>query len=702
MTKLIRFLKPFTLLVIIAIGLLYFQAMTDLALPDYMSGIVNNGIQQGGYETVKLEVVKSEDMNVMTMILSEDEKDTLLSFYNQVDLNQDTAAYDELSRKYTNLDRSLVYNLKPLDDENQAIIGDITTKMLIGIAKMNGATVDFEVMSEQTQKQVALGIVKTYNEQLGVDGVKFQRDYILRTGGKMLLIALAGAVASIAVGFIAAKVAAGMGRNLRKAVFTKVASFSSFEMDHFTTASLITRSTNDITQIQNLMVMMIRMLFYAPIIGVGGILKALEKSTSMSWIIALAVIVLLGVIIVVFSIALPKFKAIQKMVDGLNRVIRENLSGMMVTRAFNTQSFEEQRFDDANQNLTKTNLFVGRIMSFLFPVMMLIMNGVTLLIVWVGAKQIEASAMQVGDMMAFMQYALQIIMAFLMLSMMFIMIPRATVSAGRISEVLDKDIMIHDPESPKSVNTAGSGRVVFDNVSFKYPGAEENMLKNISFVAEPGKTTAIIGSTGCGKSTLVNLIPRFYDATDGTISIDNVPIHLMKQSDLRSIIGYVPQKAILFSGTIESNLKFGNQFAEDQVIDKAIDIAQASEIINEKNEGMSAPISQGGTNVSGGQKQRLSIARALVKQPKIYIFDDSFSALDFKTDSALRSAMKTKMEEATVLLVAQRVSTIKNADQILVLDEGIMVGHGTHAMLMETCSTYKEIAMSQLSEEELS
>lgn len=702
MTKLIRFLKPFTLLVIIAIGLLYFQAMTDLALPDYMSGIVNNGIQQGGYENVKLEVVKSEDMNMMTMILSEDEKDTLLSFYNQVDLNQDTAAYDELSRKYTNLDRSIVYNLKPLDDENQAIIGDIITKMLIGIAKMNGATVDFEVMSEQTQKQVALGIVKTYNEQLGVDSVKFQRDYILRTGGKMLLIALAGAVASIAVGFIAAKVAAGMGKNLRKAVFTKVASFSSFEMDHFTTASLITRSTNDITQIQNLMVMMIRMLFYAPIIGVGGILKALEKSTSMSWIIALAVIVLLGVIIVVFSIALPKFKAIQKMVDGLNRVIRENLSGMMVTRAFNTQSFEEQRFDDANQNLTKTNLFVGRIMSFLFPVMMLIMNGVTLLIVWVGAKQIEASAMQVGDMMAFMQYALQIIMAFLMLSMMFIMIPRATVSAGRISEVLDKDIMIHDPESPKSVNTAGSGRVVFDNVSFKYPGAEENMLKNISFVAEPGKTTAIIGSTGCGKSTLVNLIPRFYDATDGTISIDNVPIHLMKQSDLRSIIGYVPQKAILFSGTIESNLKFGDQFAEDQVIDKAIDIAQASEIINEKNEGMQAPISQGGTNVSGGQKQRLSIARALVKQPKIYIFDDSFSALDFKTDSALRSAMKTKMEEATVLLVAQRVSTIKNADQILVLDEGIMVGHGTHAMLMETCSTYKEIAMSQLSEEELS
>ena len=702
MTKLIRFLKPFTLLVIIAIGLLYFQAMTDLALPDYMSGIVNNGIQQGGYETVILEVVQSEDMNMMTMVLSDDEKETFLNFYDQVDLNQDVQKYDDLSRKYANLDRNLVYYLNPLEDENQGILEDITIKMLMGIAKLNGATVDFTLMSEQTQKQVALDMVKKYNEQLGVDGEKVQRDYILRTGGIMLLIALAGAVASIAVGFIAAKVAAGMGRNLRKAVFTKVASFSSFEMDHFTTASLITRSTNDITQIQNLMVMMIRMLFYAPIIGVGGIFKALEKSTSMSWIIALAVIVLLGVIIVVFSIALPKFKAIQKMVDGLNRVIRENLSGMMVIRAFNTQSFEEQRFDEANQNLTKTNLFVNRIMSFLFPVMMLIMNGVLLLIVWVGAKQIEVSSMQVGDMMAFMQYALQIIMAFLMLSMMFIMIPRATVSAQRISEVLDREIMIHDPETPQSVNLAGRGRVVFDNVSFKYPGAEANMLKNISFVAEPGKTTAIIGSTGCGKSTLVNLIPRFYDATEGTIRIDDVPIHLLKQSDLRSIIGYVPQKAILFSGTIESNLKFGDQFAEDKVIDKAIDIAQATEIINEKNEGMLAPISQGGTNVSGGQKQRLSIARALVKQPKIYIFDDSFSALDFKTDSALRSAMKTKMEEATVLLVAQRVSTIKNADQILVLDEGVMVGHGTHASLMETCSTYREIAMSQLSEEELS
>jgi ATP-binding cassette subfamily B protein len=702
MTKLIRFLKPFTLLVLIAIGLLYFQAMTDLALPDYMSGIVNNGIQQGGYETVNLEVVKAEDMERMTMLLSDDERSTLLNVYDQLDPARDTALYEDLTPKYTKLDGRSVYKIKSLDEEQQPVIESITTKMLLGIAKMQGATIDFTKMSEQTQKQVALDFVKTYNEQLGVDSVIVQRNYIMTTGGIMLLIALAGAVASIAVGFIAARVAAGMGRNLRKAVFTKVASFSNFEMDHFTTASLITRSTNDITQIQNMMVMMIRMLFYAPIIGVGGVLKALEKSTSMSWIIALAVIVLLGVIVVVFSIALPKFKAIQKMVDGLNRVVRENLSGMMVIRAFNTQVFEEQRFDEANQNLTKTNLFVNRIMAFLFPVMMIIMNGVTLMIVWVGAKQIEASAMQVGDMMAFMQYALQIIMAFLMLSMMFIMIPRATVSAQRISEVLDKEIMIHDPEKPQEINTAGKGRVEFDNVSFKYPGAEENMLKNISFVAEPGKTTAIIGSTGCGKSTLVNLIPRFYDATDGTIWIDGVSIHQMKQSDLRSIIGYVPQKAILFSGTIESNLKFGDQEADELVIEKAIDIAQASEIIQEKNEGMLAPISQGGANVSGGQKQRLSIARALVKQPKIYIFDDSFSALDFKTDSALRSAMKTKMKEATILLVAQRVSTIKNADQILVLDEGFIVGHGTHSELMDSCSTYREIAMSQLSEEELS
>ncbi|MBE0450387.1 MAG: ABC transporter ATP-binding protein [Clostridia bacterium] len=702
MTKLIRFLKPFTLLVFIAIGLLYFQAMTDLALPDYMSGIVNNGIQQGGYETVTLEVVKAEDMERMTMLLSRDERSTVLNAYDQLDPVRDKALYEELTLVYTKLNQQSVYKIKPLDEGYQPVIESITTKMLLGIAKMQSAAIDFTKMNEQTQKQVALGIVKTYNEQLGVDSVKVQRNYIMTTGGIMLLIALAGAVASIAVGFIAARVAAGMGRNLRKAVFTKVASFSNFEMDHFTTASLITRSTNDITQIQNLMVMMIRMLFYAPIIGVGGVLKALEKSNSMSWIIALAVIVLLGVIAVVFSIALPKFKAIQKMVDGLNRVIRENLSGMMVIRAFNTQEFEEQRFDEANQNLTKTNLFVNRIMAFLFPVMMIILNGVMLLIVWVGAKQIEASAMQVGDMMAFMQYAIQIIMAFLMLSMMFIMIPRAAVSAQRISEVLDMEIMIHDPEKPEEINPAGKGRVVFDNVSFKYPGAEENMLKNISFVAEPGKTTAIIGSTGCGKSTLVNLIPRFYDATDGTIWIDGVSIHRMKQSDLRSIIGYVPQKAILFSGTIESNLKFGNQKADELVIEKAIDIAQATEIIREKNEGMLAPISQGGTNVSGGQKQRLSIARALVKQPKIYIFDDSFSALDFKTDSALRSAMKTKMKEATILLVAQRVSTIKNADQILVLDEGFMVGHGTHSELMDSCSTYREIAMSQLSEEELS
>lgn len=702
MTKLIRFLKPFTLLVFIAIGLLYFQAMTDLALPDYMSRIVNNGIQQGGYETVNLEIVKTEDMERMTMLLNKEEKNSILNVYEIIDPIEGESIYKELTQRYSNLNQLPVYKVKPMDDVNKAVIEEITTKMLLGIAKLQGAEIDFTNMSEQTQKQVALGIIETYNEQLGVDGVKFQRDYIVSIGGIMLLIALAGAVASIAVGFIAARVAAGMGRNLRKAVFTKVASFSNFEMDHFTTASLITRSTNDITQIQNLMVIMIRMLFYAPIIGVGGIFKALEKSSSMSWIIALAVIILLGIILIVFSIAMPKFKAIQKMVDGLNRIIRENLSGMMVIRAFNTQVFEEQRFDKANQDLTKTNLFVNRIMAFLFPVMMLIMNGVTILIIWVGAQQIEASAMQVGDMMAFMQYALQIIMAFLMLSMMFIMIPRATVSAQRISEVLDMDIMIHDPETPQDINAAGNGRVVFDNVSFKYPGAEENMLKNISFVAEPGKTTAIIGSTGCGKSTLINLIPRFYDATEGDILIDGVPIHQMKQSDLRSIIGYVPQKAILFSGTIESNLKFGDQDADEKAIDKAADIAQASEIINEKNEGMLAPISQGGTNVSGGQKQRLSIARALVKQPKVYIFDDSFSALDFKTDAALRSAMKTKMKEATVLLVAQRVSTIKNADQILVLDEGIMVGHGTHSELMESCLTYREIAMSQLSEEELS
>jgi ATP-binding cassette subfamily B protein len=516
----------------------------------------------------------------------------------------------------------------------------------------------------------------------------------------MLLIALLSAACTVVVGLLAARVAAGLSRNLRKGLFTKVESFSNTEFDKFSTASLITRTTNDITQVQMLVIIMIRMVIYAPIMGAGGVIKALNKSSSMTWIIALAVVVLLGLILTVFVVAMPKFKIIQKLVDRLNLVTRENLTGMMVIRAFNTQSFEEKRFDIANRDLTDTNLFVNRVMVFMMPAMMLIMNGVTLLIVWVGAHQIAESAMQVGDMMAFMQYAMQILFSFLMLSMMFIMIPRASVSAQRIAEVLETEISIRDPKEPKHFDKV-EGIIEFKNVTFRYPEAEGDAISNVSFKALPNQTTAFIGSTGSGKTTLINLIPRFYDVTAGQVLIDGIDVKEVTQHDLRERIGYIPQKGSLFSGTIESNLKYANESATIDDLNKAAEIAQALEFINEKPEGITAEISQGGTNVSGGQKQRLSIARALVKKPKIYIFDDSFSALDFKTDAALRKALKSQTEESTVLIVAQRISTIMNAEQIIVLEDGNVVGMGTHKELMKNCETYQEIALSQLSKEEL-
>ncbi|MDP4172050.1 MAG: ABC transporter ATP-binding protein, partial [Bacillota bacterium] len=536
---------------------------------------------------------------------------------------------------------------------------------------------------------------------LGMDTGKIQSDYILHVGMIMLLISLVSAVAIIIVGFLSSKAAAGLARNLRKIVFTKVEGFSNAEMDKFSTASLITRTTNDITQIQMFIVIMIRMVFYAPIVGVGGIFKAINESKSMSWIIAVAVIALILLISAVFMSALPKFKIIQKLIDRLNLVTRENLSGMMVIRAFNTQKFEEERFDKANQDLTRTNLFVNRIMVIMFPTMMLIMNGIVLLIVWVGAHQIANSSMQVGDMMAFMQYAMQIIFAFLMMSFMFIMIPRASVSAQRIAEVLDVELEIIDPENPVDFNSDLKGVVEFRDVSFRYHGAEDDVLKNISFTALPGKTTAFIGSTGSGKSTLVNLIPRFYDVTGGQVLVDGIDVRETTQHNLREKIGYVPQKSSLFSGTIESNLKYANEQATEEEIQSASAIAQAMEFISDKPEGFAAEVSQGGSNLSGGQKQRLSIARALIKKPEIFIFDDSFSALDFKTDSALRKALKEQVVSSTILIVAQRISTIMNAEQIIVLDEGKIVGKGTHRELLDQCETYQEIAYSQLSEEEL-
>jgi ATP-binding cassette subfamily B protein len=517
----------------------------------------------------------------------------------------------------------------------------------------------------------------------------------------MLLISILAGICTIGVSYFASRTAAGAARDIRKDVFKKVESFTSAEFDRFSTASLITRSTNDVTQVQRVIFLFLRLVVYAPIIGIGGVIRAIDKSASMWWLIAVAVVALLALIITVFFIAVPKFKLMQELIDRLNLVTREHLSGMMVIRAFNKQEAEGERFDAANRDLTDTSLFVARVMVTMMPVMMLLMNGLSLAIIWVGSHQVAESAIQVGDMMAFMQYAMQIVMAFLMMSMLFIFLPRAAVSGDRIADVLDTEIIIRDPESPQAYPQSFRGEIEFQDVSFRYPDAQDDVIHDISFKALPGQTTAFIGSTGCGKSTVINLIPRFYDVTEGRILVDGVDVRDVRQSDLRDKIGYVPQKGTLFSGTIESNLLYADPDADPETLKVALDIAQASDFVFGSEEGLGADISQGGTNVSGGQKQRLSIARALVKKPPIFIFDDSFSALDFKTDSTLRRELKKKTGESTVLIVTQRVATVKNADQIIVLDEGRVVGKGTHQELMDTCETYQEIASSQLSKEEL-
>lgn len=517
----------------------------------------------------------------------------------------------------------------------------------------------------------------------------------------MLLISLLGGVCTVGVSYFASRTAAGAARDIRKDVFKKVESFTSAEFDKFSTASLITRSTNDVTQVQRVIFMFLRLVVYAPILGIGGVIRAVDKSANMWWLIAVAVVALLALIVTVFLIAVPKFKLMQDLIDRLNLVTRENLSGMMVIRAFNKEEDEGRRFDSANRDLTDTSLFVARVMVTMMPIMMLLMNALTLAIIWVGSHQVAEATIQVGDMMAFMQYAMQIVMAFLMMSMMFIFLPRAAVSGDRIADVLETDIVIRDPDQPKEFPLPFKGKIEFKDVSFRYPDAEDDVVHNISFEALPGQTTAFIGSTGCGKSTVINLIPRFYDVTQGKILVDGVDVRDVRQSDLRDKIGFVPQKGTLFSGTIESNLLYADPEANQEILKEALDIAQASEFVFDSEEGLAADISQGGTNVSGGQKQRLSIARALVKKPPIYIFDDSFSALDFKTDSTLRSQLKKKTGDSTVLIVTQRVATVKNADQIIVLDKGRVVGKGTHKDLMQTCETYQEIASSQLSKEEL-
>ena len=735
-------------MIVLAVVLLFIQANANLALPDYLSKIVDTGIQQGGVEDVLPVAVRQSTMGHLTLFLSDADKTTLLEHYTLV--TQDSPDYIDLVDQYPilvdtpiyvagDIDKATVEQLTPAVSKAwtavaaiEQIMADPSKAAQMGVgggfggfdisklpagtdlftllkqipaaqrAQMQTAMEEqFTALGDSMLKQAAIQAVKAEYEALGMDTGKTQTNYILRVGGQMLLLTLLAAVCTVAVGFLAARTSGGLARDLRKGVFEKVERFSSTEFDTFSTASLITRTTNDITQVQMVTMMMMRMVIYAPIMGVGGIIRAMGKGSSMWWLIAVAVAALISLIGVVFSIALPKFKSIQKLVDRLNLVARENLSGMMVIRAFNMQAFEENRFDKANQNLTSVSLFINRVMVVMMPLMMFIMSSLMLAIIWVGAHQVAEATMQVGDMMAFMQYAMQIVMSFLMMSMMFIMLPRAAVSADRIADVLETEPVIHDPEAPQPFDKPVRGVVEFRDVGFRYPGADENVLCGIKFTAQPGQTTAIIGSTGSGKSTVVNLIPRFYDVTEGAILVDGVDIRAVSQHNLRDQIGYIPQQGTLFSGTIESNLRYADEDASEETLRWAADIAQASEFIDAKPEGMASEIAQGGGNVSGGQKQRLAIARALVKKPPIYIFDDSFSALDFKTDATLRRALKQHTGDSTILIVTQRVATVKSAEQIIVLEEGEMVGKGTHRELMETCETYREIALSQLSMEEL-
>jgi len=745
MLRLAKFVKPFILLILLAVVLLFAQAMADLSLPNYMSDIINVGIQQGGIQSAVPEAVRQSEMNKLTLFMSPADKTNVLNDYTLVD--QSSAAYAQDVKDYPQLATEPVYVLNTIDkaesDKLNPIIGkaflavsgvdqvmaDPTKLSALGasmgfdlsklppgmdiytvLAKLPASTLTqittamdqkFSAMSTSLIVQSAASAVKTEYAALGMDTERYQSNYIVRIGILMLLLTLLSASCSIAVGFLASRVAAGTARDIRQSLFRHVEDFSKTEFDKFSTASLITRTTNDVTQIQMVIIMMVRMVIYAPILGVGAIILAVGKSPSMSWVIGLAVVVLLGMVTTIFSISLPKFRIIQSLIDRLNLVTRENLSGMMVIRAFNTQKFEENRFDKANVDLTNNSLFVNRIMVIMMPMMMFLMSGLSVLIIWVGAHQVAQSTLQVGDLIAFMQYAMQVVMAFLMVSIMFIILPRASVSAVRIADVLDVKPVIVDPAEPKSFPADSRGKVQFDHVSFRYPGAEEDVLHDINFTALPGQTTAIIGSTGSGKSTVINLIPRFYDVTEGAIRVDGVDIREVKQSDLRNKIGFIPQKGMLFSGTIESNLRYADENASQSEMDTAAEIAQAMEFISTMPDGMDTEIAQGGTNVSGGQKQRLAIARALVKRPMIYIFDDSFSALDFKTDSALRKALKESTGKSTVMIVAQRISTIKTAEQIIVVDEGRVVGIGTHDQLMKTCETYREIALSQLSKEEL-
>lgn len=744
MLKILKHLKKSVIALFIVTLLLGLQAACDLALPTYTSDIINVGIAQGGIDDTIPEIIRKSELDKLLLFMKEEEQSVVLSHYVLLDRNNmSEQKWNSLLKSYPLLESEELYQW---DNKEEALLKDylslpmmltygltfdpsraeeMRSQLVVSLpvemvtqdmdvfdilfllpqeAKANVVAASVEYAKEMPDlllSQTATAYVKAEYETIGININSLQTRYIILVGAKMVGLAFAAMLTSVLVTLLASRIAAIMGKDLRKKVFEKVVSFSNKEMDQFSTASLITRSTNDIQQVQMLIVMMIRIVIYAPILAVGGIFRVLNTNASMTWILAAGVATIFSVIITLLIVTLPKFKLMQKLIDRVNLVMREIITGLPVIRAFSTQQHEEKRFDGANKDLTRNSLFVSRVMTFLFPALMLIMNLVSILILWVSADRINAGTMQVGDMVAFIQYTMQIIMSFLMLTMISIVLPRAAVAAKRIDEVLMTKNSIEDPDTTKQLDTKKKGLLEFNNVHFRYPNAEEDVLSGISFIAKPGETTAIIGSTGSGKSTLINLIPRFYDVTGGKITIDGVDIRNIKQRTLRDQLGFVPQKGVLFTGTIESNIKFSNSNASDADMKKAARIAQATEFIEAMPENYQSPIAQGGTNVSGGQKQRLAIARALAKDPEIYVFDDSFSALDYKTDATLRKTLKEELTDRTIIIVAQRISTIMNAEQILVLDEGRIVGKGTHKELLKSCDVYYQIASSQLSKEEL-